>query len=453
MMDTLAFHTRIGSLLLKGVQALRSAGRSPGGLDYSEALTADFRKALEEVDRFFGLDTCILLMRDRQSAERISVVTGTSAKNSLFRHERFAPGSEFLKALVSRQVIQPIPLERERFPGDRLWELLWQTMHFGPYAAPWSLVGLALYPEGANVPVSELDIVGGLILIGPQGWYPPNMKGTVECLEFLACQFQGAVEFIQLMRLLEISSFEYVDKLASIGQPIILHGVLVPLQRLEFSIFRSERDFEKGETKQPRERLTAMRTEIFEIKRHAKTYMDICVAGPTDHATVPPALREEDWVDLGQTTLEVTRDLEALGRRKNLTFVTRIVPGTKIPVRKDHFEIIVGNVLHNAIKYGYTGTKIKIEQTQKPPDVILDFTSYGIPISEEEREKIFRLGFRTAAASKMEYAAAGIGLYAARQAAERWGGRLFVHASEFETSVSEVDRYRNTFRFTIKAKR
>ena len=73
----------------------------------------------------------------------------------------------------------------------------------------------------------------------------------------------------------------------------------------------------------------------------------------------------------------------------------------------------------------------------------------GTPIKEEEREKIFRKGFRGESGSKMS--GSGIGLALARDLARQLGGdlQLLVDPSQFKNSLPDSG---NAFVFNLEPK-
>ena len=417
-----------------------------------ELLAPHVRNALKEVDSFLGLDCSFLLVRDVAKAVRISILSTTADKDTVFRrHEDFPTGSAFLAAIASRtELMAEMPLDRGRFPNDGLWRLLWETMNFGPYAGPWSLVGVALCPGERQGPISEHNMIGCLILIGRGRWHetaPPLS------LDLLAQQFQIAVELIRATRQLEATTrwtaSGYARRAALPEQWIVLHGVLAPLQRMELKAFLSEQSLARGDTRNILRHLNDIRSQMMEVKRGITTFLDMGVQlhvseGATENQSRVPL------TDAGRTIEAVIDDLQGLAQREGKRFIARLHDVPSIPMKKDDFELIVSNILHNAVKYSYPGTKIKIGYYDRRPDLIIDFTSYGIQIEEHERELIFHLGYRTARAAKIEYAAGGVGLFAAREAARRWGGQLFVNASELEGRTPHGEMYRNTFRLAVR---
>ena len=94
---------------------------------------------------------------------------------------------------------------------------------------------------------------------------------------------------------------------------------------------------------------------------------------------------------------------------------------------------IVANLLENAFRYSPPQSSIGIDVSE---DGICIWDG-GIPIKEEEREKIFEKGFRGSSGSKLS--GSGIGLALARDLALQLGGdlKLFVNPKKFKNSLPE----------------
>jgi len=89
-------------------------------------------------------------------------------------------------------------------------------------------------------------------------------------------------------------------------------------------------------------------------------------------------------------------------------------------------EQIVYNIVHNAIKYCYWGTKIKIDC--KKLDIydktqVLSITDYGVGINKEEKDDIFKLYYRNNDI-KHTIAGNGIGLFVVQRIAELLGYKV-----------------------------
>lgn len=90
---------------------------------------------------------------------------------------------------------------------------------------------------------------------------------------------------------------------------------------------------------------------------------------------------------------------------------------------------MVYNLLVNSIKYAEKDPKkfrIRLEATEEKTTFTIKFKDWGIGIKEEDKEKIFREGFRSREAIAKE-AGLGLGLAISKEIMKRLGGDLILH--------------------------
>lgn len=96
---------------------------------------------------------------------------------------------------------------------------------------------------------------------------------------------------------------------------------------------------------------------------------------------------------------------------------------------------IMGNLLHNALKYTPSGGQVTVAATMLPaedgrgPDVRIDVTDTGPGIAASEQDRIFELFYRSPAQRRI-HQGVGIGLALARQLAQQHGGNLSVTSEQ-----------------------
>ena len=96
-------------------------------------------------------------------------------------------------------------------------------------------------------------------------------------------------------------------------------------------------------------------------------------------------------------------------------------------------EEAVGNLLDNAVKYSPSGSRVQIKVTDYEMFVAVNVTDQGIGIMEEEQAKIFQRFYRSKETAQTK--GVGIGLYLAREIAERQNGYLKVKSQHGKGST------------------
>ena len=121
-------------------------------------------------------------------------------------------------------------------------------------------------------------------------------------------------------------------------------------------------------------------------------------------------------------------------------------PGIKrwraIHIDAEMFRLVVLNLLHNGVKYSFPNTHIRIGGWQDGVGigVAMTFENEGVPIHDEEKDRIFERYFRSKDAVKMDPAGSGIGLALVREFVDHYRGRIDVRSTEVG-----FGRYLNVF--------
>ena len=97
-------------------------------------------------------------------------------------------------------------------------------------------------------------------------------------------------------------------------------------------------------------------------------------------------------------------------------------------IPKFYGNIIIDNVLNNAIKYSNNGGKIKIEASQKEDGFSCVITDDGIGIKEIDLEHIFEHFYRSDALNHKQIVGNGLGLAIVKKCAEAIGAELSINS-------------------------
>jgi PAS domain S-box-containing protein len=98
-------------------------------------------------------------------------------------------------------------------------------------------------------------------------------------------------------------------------------------------------------------------------------------------------------------------------------------------------EQLLGNLLTNAVKYGYPGREIWVDLARRRHEVEIAVTNEGEGISPEELPLLFQRFHRTRQATEQGIAGLGLGLYIAKGLVEAHGGRIWAESAPGQTTT------------------
>jgi signal transduction histidine kinase len=114
--------------------------------------------------------------------------------------------------------------------------------------------------------------------------------------------------------------------------------------------------------------------------------------------------------------------------QKNIDLVSNCPKELQIHSNRDLLNIILSNLINNAIKYSPDSTTIVVEANQDGAEIHLMVKDQGYGIEPEELDKIFEEFYRTRKAKELERDGTGLGLSIIQRAVESLGGRLTVYS-------------------------
>lgn len=135
-------------------------------------------------------------------------------------------------------------------------------------------------------------------------------------------------------------------------------------------------------------------------------------------------------VDLSEVVASVLPRFRDVAAKKKVSFDTGDLPFTQhfIEADSEQIEILLGNIIGNAVSYSYPETKINIAVEEEEHLVRIRVSDEGIGIKKEHMEKVFLEHFRAERAVDMNPNSTGLGLTIARQIMDIHHGRIWIES-------------------------
>lgn len=136
--------------------------------------------------------------------------------------------------------------------------------------------------------------------------------------------------------------------------------------------------------------------------------------------------------------IEITKQIiklygpQARSRKQKIVFNCQKIPKTIItdPVL---YSQILQNLLGNALTYGAANSDVTVSLDPEKDFVAVRVSNFGDPIPSAEQKNMFVRFFRGEAAKKINTRGTGLGLFIAKEAAEKLGGKIGFSSTEEKT--------------------
>jgi signal transduction histidine kinase len=146
-------------------------------------------------------------------------------------------------------------------------------------------------------------------------------------------------------------------------------------------------------------------------------------------------MKSEDEMTFSKVEIDI-RDIlssnleyyEHMALERNINLVSSCQKNIKVYANRDLLNIIISNLITNALRYSDAGSQVAINGDEDGDEVHLLIRDEGMGIEEEELENIFEEFYRTRQAREIEKDGTGLGLSIVKKAVDSLGGRLSVYS-------------------------
>lgn len=145
--------------------------------------------------------------------------------------------------------------------------------------------------------------------------------------------------------------------------------------------------------------------------------------------------------DFNVLVAEIVEELQRTTERHRIT--THFSRSKRVYGDRDRIGQVITNYLSNAIKYSPHSKKIIVTTSSDGGNMILSVKDYGVGISKDAQDKVFKRFYREEGKRQETFAGMGLGLYISDRIITRHGGKVWVRSRKGKGS---------TFYFSIPVK-
>jgi signal transduction histidine kinase len=130
-------------------------------------------------------------------------------------------------------------------------------------------------------------------------------------------------------------------------------------------------------------------------------------------------------MDIGEATLELIEESRArLQDNDNIIITDSITTGLKVLMDREHWRIILNNLIENSLKYSQDECRIEVKLENNNGKARLEISDNSRGFSKREKKKIFKRFYRVGDEDTRDTQGTGLGLYLVREIVRVFGGEV-----------------------------
>ena len=417
--DGSTLQARLGVAIRRGPQmvggiyleASRPDAFSPADLGFISHVAEHAAIALENAQLFK------VVQEDRQRIQHIlqGIADGVFATDRERRVLSFNPAAERITGWKQREVVGRFCCEVMRPPTD------------GPVASC-----------PADCPLRQAMDQGTAVQVGPVVW---GASGRLSAKLQVSCSVAplraGDGEIVGTVAVFrDVSREAELDQLKSDFVSMVSHEIRSPLASITVAaeVLRRGRGGERSG-----ELLDTIRAQSLQLANFVE---DVLNASRLDKGLLEMHVEPLPIVPLLKRAIALT---QATTSRHNLQ-LRADSEGLFVLADARKIEVVVGNLLRNAVNYSPNGGTVTVEVREQGEETVVSVRDEGIGIPANHLERIFDRFTRVDDGDAKTVYGHGLGLYIARSIVQRHGGRIWV-----DSEVGKGSCFSFTLR-TLKAR-
>lgn len=139
-------------------------------------------------------------------------------------------------------------------------------------------------------------------------------------------------------------------------------------------------------------------------------------------------------LSLGDAIRQVLEDQQSIAQNKEIDLSAKMVEEISVLADPSQFQLILRNLVNNALKFTPAGGKVAISIQPALGEVIIQIKDTGIGISPEQQKELFAPGWKVTFGTRNEKGL-GLGLWLCKELLEKQKGRIWHHSSVLRGSA------------------
>ncbi|MCA9897942.1 MAG: GAF domain-containing sensor histidine kinase [Anaerolineales bacterium] len=180
-------------------------------------------------------------------------------------------------------------------------------------------------------------------------------------------------------------------------------------------------------------KMTAQFDNVLQAAVHLRTLIqDMLNLRYVDAGTAALTRKKVDLVAMVQE-MNLTEDETAVAKNQTV-HVTLPEDELLVLIDQDMMEVIIGNLLNNAVKFSPKGSQIKVKVERHGREAWFRIKDNGVGIPEDQLERIFKRFYQVESPLRRQHEGMGLGLSIAKELVELHNGRIWAESSNRDGS-------------------
>lgn len=202
------------------------------------------------------------------------------------------------------------------------------------------------------------------------------------------------------------------------------HQLRTPLSTISWYVELLETDGKEKLTETQQSYVAEMRTASQRMMRLIDALLHVSKLEGGGIAPTPQN------VDIASIVRDTAEDERSFAKERKISMELSVPDHVSMVTDPTFVQIILHNILSNAVKYSHEGGSIIVSLAQNDVRLSITVQDTGLGIPEKEQRYLFTRLFRASNATKVDTTGSGLGLYISRLLAEQLKGRIFFLSTE-----------------------
>ncbi|MEA3488075.1 MAG: PAS domain S-box protein, partial [Euryarchaeota archaeon] len=221
---------------------------------------------------------------------------------------------------------------------------------------------------------------------------------------------------------LKVVDLEAVTRMKTEFLSITSHELRTPLTPMKAQLQMLEEGYKGGLTGKQRESVELILRNLTRLDNLIKDILDI------SRIEMGRIQLRFEAMSINEVVKEAMIMQESFAKEKEMNIVTDLAELPPIVGDSERLRQVIGNLINNAIKFSDNGSEVLIGCKREGDNVLLSITDYGLGISEEDKEKLFKPFSQIDSSMGRKRGGSGLGLAIAKGIIQAHNGEIRVES-------------------------